>query len=101
MRDFAIGVMLGACALAAPALAAEPAPDAILKTYADIALAGYSDSLTTAKTLDTAVDALLANPTDATLEGGARRLCRRRASPTSRPRPTASATRSSTTGRRG
>ena len=35
--------------------------DAILKTYADIALAGYEDALTTAKALDAAVDALIAD----------------------------------------
>ena len=34
--------------------------DAILKTYADIALAGYEDALTTAKALDAAIDALIA-----------------------------------------
>lgn len=54
-------------ALCDAASAAEPGPEAILKTYADIALAGYSDSLTSAKTLDSAIDALLADPTDATL----------------------------------
>lgn len=48
-------------------LAAEPAPEAILDTYADIALAGYEDALETAKALDVAVEALLANPTDETL----------------------------------
>lgn len=49
-------------------MAAEPTPEAILDTYADIALAGYEDSLTTAKALDAAVDALIANPTDETLK---------------------------------
>ncbi|RYE88256.1 MAG: peptidase [Hyphomicrobiales bacterium] len=48
-------------------IAAEPAPEAILGTYADIALAGYEDALTTARALDAAVDALIANPTDETL----------------------------------
>jgi putative iron-regulated protein len=48
---------------------AEAAPDmtAVLGTYADIALAGYSDALAGAKALDTAVDALVATPSDATL----------------------------------
>ena len=45
----------------------EPSTDAILETYADIALAGYEDSLTTAKALDAAIDALIANPTEETL----------------------------------
>src|SRR3569623_1375861 len=67
-RILQIGLMLGAAALAVPAMAAEPTADAILKTYADIAFAGYSDSLTGAQALDTAIDALLANPTDATLK---------------------------------
>jgi putative iron-regulated protein len=48
-------------------VAAEPAADAVLKTYADIALAGYSDSLAAAQTLDKAVDALLAHPDSASL----------------------------------
>src|SRR4051812_39465173 len=68
MRIFAIGVMLGVTALTGSALAAEPTAEAILKNYADIALAGYSDSLAGAKTLDTAIDALLASPTDAALK---------------------------------
>ena len=39
----------------------------VLNTYADIALAGYQDSLTTAQALDAAVDALIAHPSEATL----------------------------------
>jgi putative iron-regulated protein len=50
------------------AVAAEPTADEILKTYADIALAGYEDALTTAKALDAATDALIANPSEATLK---------------------------------
>lgn len=49
------------------ALAAEPDKAAILKTYGDIALAGYEDALATAKALDAATDALIANPSEATL----------------------------------
>ena len=45
--------------------AAEPA--AVLDTYADIAEAGYADSLTTAKTLREAVGTLVEAPSDATL----------------------------------
>ena len=45
----------------APTRAAEPAE--IAKTYADIAQARYEDSLTTAKTLQTAIDDLLKTPT--------------------------------------
>ncbi|MEM9028862.1 MAG: imelysin family protein [Pseudomonadota bacterium] len=51
----------------AAAHAAAPKAADVLKTYADIALAGYEDSLTTAKTLKAKIDAFLAKPTDATL----------------------------------
>ena len=68
MRILQIGSMLGAVALAMPAIAAEPTADAVLKTYADIAFAAYSDSLAGAENLDAAIDALLASPTDATLK---------------------------------
>lgn len=51
---------------AAPALAVEKS--AVLDTYADIAEAGYSDSLMTAKALQSAVDTLIANPSEATLQ---------------------------------
>jgi putative iron-regulated protein len=67
-RHFLRGT-LAATALAALALPAQAADSqAILKTYADIALAGYEDSLTTAKALDAAVKALVASPSDATLK---------------------------------
>ncbi|WP_370321535.1 imelysin family protein [Oricola sp.] len=55
------GVAL-ATALASPALAADVAPEAVVNTYADIALAKYEDSLATAKALDAAVDSFLASP---------------------------------------
>lgn len=42
-------------------------PAAVLTTYADIAHAGYEDSLLTAKALDVAIDALIAAPSNATL----------------------------------
>ncbi|MCT4609468.1 MAG: peptidase [Pelagimonas sp.] len=48
------------------AFAAEPA--AIVENYANIAQAGYEDSLMLAKELKTAVDALKAAPSDATLQ---------------------------------
>ncbi len=41
--------------------------DTVINTYADIALAGYEDSLTTARALDAAIDALIAAPSDTTL----------------------------------
>jgi len=51
--------------VALPVAAQDPA--AILTTYADIALAGYQDSLTTAQALDAAVAALVAAPSPDTL----------------------------------
>jgi putative iron-regulated protein len=42
-------------------------PEDVLNTYADIALAGYEDSLTMARALDAAVDALIRAPSEATL----------------------------------
>lgn len=41
---------------------------AVIKTYSDIGLAKYEDSLTTAKALDAAVDALIAKPSQETLD---------------------------------
>ena len=62
----ALGVAMG------PASAAEPpSAEAVLGTYADIALAGYEDSLATARALDAAIDALVSGPSEATL-GAAR-----------------------------
>ncbi len=40
---------------------------AVLETYADIAAAGYADSLASARTLDAAIDALIAAPSESTL----------------------------------
>lgn len=40
----------------------------VIKTYIELAQAKYGDSLTTAKTLDQAVDAFLAKPSDSTLQ---------------------------------
>ena len=54
---------LGFCSAAVHA--AEPVE--VLKTYADVALAGYEDSLATARTLDEAIDALIAAPSAETL----------------------------------
>ncbi|TKB14742.1 MAG: peptidase [Mesorhizobium sp.] len=46
---------------------AETDAKAVIKTYADIALAKYEDSLTTAQALDKAVDTLIARPSAETL----------------------------------
>ncbi len=62
-------VSLGAAVFsAAPALAQDVAARDVLTTYADIAHAGYQDSLTTAQELETAIDAFLAEPTEDNLE---------------------------------
>ena len=52
---------------AVPALADPVDPAAVVATYADIALAGYEDSLTLAVALGKAVDALVAQPSPTTL----------------------------------
>jgi putative iron-regulated protein len=54
------------CLAAGPSHAADPAE--VVTTYADIAEAVYQDSLTTAQTLQTAVNALVDTPSDATLQ---------------------------------
>jgi len=50
--------------MATSVMAAAPAPRDVLDTYADIALAGYEDSLTTAKALQAKIEAFLAEPTE-------------------------------------
>ncbi|TRW98195.1 peptidase [Paracoccus sp. M683] len=55
-----------ALALALPAWAADPA--AVVANYADLAQAGYHDSLTTAQTLRQAVGTLVEQPSQQTLE---------------------------------
>ena len=57
---------LGLC-LTASAASAQSAPKDVITTYADIAQAGYTDSLDTAKTLKLAIDAFLAKPTEDSL----------------------------------
>lgn len=67
-RLAAIGAtaMLTAAVFVLPAKAQTDAK-AVIKTYSDIALAKYEDSLITAEALDKAVDALLAKPSAETL----------------------------------
>ena len=57
---------IGLCLGITPAAADSTFKD-VLKTYADIAQAGYADSLDTAKTLKLAVDAFVAKPTKGNL----------------------------------
>ncbi|AXM96297.1 imelysin family protein [Pseudomonas plecoglossicida] len=53
---------------AAPGAVDEVAGKAVVKHYADMVYAVYSDSLSTAKTLQSAIDAFLAKPNDDTLK---------------------------------
>jgi putative iron-regulated protein len=66
LAALAATVALTAAIFVLPAKA-DTDPKAVLSTYADIALAGYEDALTTAKALDAAVDALIAKPSAETL----------------------------------
>lgn len=67
LAGVAAAAVLTAAIFVLPAKAADADPNAVLTTYADIALAKYEDSLTTAKLLDQAVDALIAKPSADTL----------------------------------
>lgn len=58
-------LLLTSALVATPLWAADPA--AVVDTYADIAAAGYEDSLNAARTLQAAVDALIATPSDDSL----------------------------------
>ncbi|GGH50012.1 peptidase [Frigidibacter albus] len=64
-RILATTALAGTALCGLPALAADKA--AVLETYADIAAAGYEDSLITAKALQEAVAALIAAPSEDTL----------------------------------
>lgn len=50
------------------ALAAAPSTEAVLNNYANIAQAGYEDSLSTAKALDAAIKTFIAAPTEANMK---------------------------------
>ena len=65
LRGLALTLALSVAPAAVYAQA--PADADVLTNYADLALAGYEDSLSTAKALDSAIDALIANPSEETL----------------------------------
>ena len=67
MRKIYKTTLVAASAMFAAGTVQAADTDAILSTYADIALAGYEDALTTARALDTAIEAFLAAPNDDTL----------------------------------
>jgi len=94
MKHTLLAALATTALTALPAFAVEKAE--VLDTYADIAAAKYADSLDTAQVLQTAVEALLAEPSAEALEvaRAAWRAC-----PTCKPKFTGSATRSSTIGK--
>ncbi|POF32737.1 imelysin family protein [Roseibium marinum] len=65
MNSFKLGLLAATALFVSPALAAGPAD--VLSTYGDIAQAKYEDSLESAKTLKAAIEALVAEPTEANL----------------------------------
>jgi putative iron-regulated protein len=68
IHHLALAFAAGVAALALNLLPARAdTPNAVVKTYADIALAKYSDSLAAAEALDTAVKALIAAPSVETM----------------------------------
>ena len=67
MRKLFLGAVLAAAVFGGTAHAAVE-PKAVVATYSDLALAGYEDSLTAAKTLRTAINALVAKPSPETLK---------------------------------
>lgn len=64
---FAAASALTLCVATAASASDAPAKADVLNTYADIAEAKYDDSLIAAKSLQAAVNALIADPSDATL----------------------------------
>ncbi|CAN7562067.1 imelysin family protein [Rhizobium sp. LjRoot258] len=69
-KNFCAAVALAVAPTALLAIPAYAAPDAaaVVKHYAEVAHAKYEDSLTTAKALDAAINAMLKSPTDETLK---------------------------------
>jgi putative iron-regulated protein len=66
---FVTAVAAAICAVSMLAIAQEaPGATAVVKTYADIAEAGYADSLAEARKLEAAIDTLVKEPTDANLK---------------------------------
>ena len=66
MRTLAAALALSVSVIATAQAATDAS--AVVQTYSDIALAKYQDSLSSAQALDAAIDALLANPSDASLQ---------------------------------
>ena len=66
MRKFLLAATMAALMSTGAYAAVEP--KAVVKTYADVAQAGYEDALTTARTLQKSIADLLAKPSPATLK---------------------------------
>lgn len=64
---FVIGLMYGAGMAAQANVPSVPSPQQVIKTYANIAHAGYTDSLVMAQALHAAIEALVAQPGQQTL----------------------------------
>jgi putative iron-regulated protein len=65
MKRIHTAIIAAVSFVATPSIGAETSE--ILGTYADIAKAGYEDSITTAETLKTKIEELIASPSDETL----------------------------------
>jgi putative iron-regulated protein len=63
-----LALLAASVALTALPVRAATDPAAVVKHYAELGHAKYQDALTTAETLDKAIDALIATPSDATLK---------------------------------
>ena len=68
LRRLALALAAATSILAGTAAQAETDAAAVVKTYVEIGHAKYEDALITAKALEKAVDALIANPSDDTLK---------------------------------
>ena len=66
LRTLAAALTLSVSAIATTHAATDAS--AVVQTYSDIALAKYQDSLASAQALEAAIDALLADPSDASLQ---------------------------------
>ena len=66
MRGTLAAAAASTCLAAMSAFAADVTPEAVVKHYADVALAKYQDSLTTAEALDEAIQAFIAEPSQKT-----------------------------------
>lgn len=67
LRTLTTAIVL-ALSLVQPGAAQTPDAKAVLTTYADIALVGYEDSLSTAKALDAAIKKLIASPSKKSID---------------------------------